>query len=50
MTPRSVRAAGTAINTRITTGTMVQMTSTLVLCTMVVSGTAPCDFRNFTSE
>ena len=46
----SVRAAGTAMTTRITTGTMVQMISALVLWTILVSGTAPCDFRNFTSD
>ena len=41
----SVRAAGTAIATRMTTGTAVQMISTRVLCTMVVSATAPLDLR-----
>ena len=28
----------------------VQTISTLVLCTRVVSATAPCDFRNLTSD
>ena len=46
----SVRAAGTAMATRMMTGTMVQMTSTLVLCTRVVSATAPFDFRKATSD
>jgi hypothetical protein len=31
--------------TKITTGIMVQMISALVLCTMLVSATAPCDLR-----
>ena len=38
------------MTTRIITGTMVQMISTLVLCSMVVSATAPCDLRKLTSE
>ena len=36
-------AAGIAMTTRMTTGMMVQMISTFVLCTIVVSATAPCD-------
>ena len=46
----SVRAAGIAISTRMTTGITVQMISALVLCVMVTSGLAPCDLRNFTSD
>ena len=46
----SVRAAGTAITTRITTGITVQIISALVLCTSFVSGTAPADLRKLTSE
>ena len=46
----SVLAAGTAIATRMITGTIVQTISTLVLCTRVTSATAPCDLRNFTSD
>jgi len=45
-----VRNTTRTITTRMTTGTMVQMISTFVLCSMVVSGTAPCDARNLTSE
>ena len=41
----SVLAAGTAMTTRMMTGTTVQIISTLVLCTRVTSGTAPCDLR-----
>ena len=43
-------AAGTAMATRIITGMTVQMISTLVLCTRVVSGTAPLDLRNVTID
>ena len=43
-------AAGTAMTTRMSTGMMVQMISTFVLCTMVVSGTAPFEWRNVTRE
>ena len=39
-----------AMTTRMITGMMVHMISTFVLCTMVVSATAPCEWRNFTSE
>ncbi len=46
----SVLAAGTAIAIRMITGRVVQTSSTLVLCTMVTSGIAPLDLRNFTSE
>ena len=46
----SVRAAGTAIATRIATGTTVQMNSTLVLCTSVTSGIAPRDLRKLMSD
>ena len=46
----SVFAAGTAMTTRITTGIAVQMISTRVLCTSVVSATAPLDFRNLTID
>ena len=38
------------MTTRMMTGTTVQMISTLVLCTMVTSGTAPCDLRNLISD
>ena len=41
----SVLAAGIAMKTRIATGTAVQMSSTVVLCTRVTSATAPFDFR-----
>ena len=47
---RMVSAAGTAITTRMSTGMTVQTISTLVLWTMEVSGTAPCECRNFSSE
>ncbi len=43
-------AAGMAMTTRMTTGTMVHMISTFVLCTMVVSAMAPWEWRNLTSE
>ena len=46
----SVRAAGIAISTRITTGITVQMISALVLWSMVVSGFAPLDLRNATND
>ena len=46
----SVLAVGTAMATRIRMGITVQMISTLVLWTSVVSASAPCDFRNFTIE
>ena len=46
----SVRAAGTAMAMRMTTGMSVQMISTLVLCTRLVSATAPFDLRNATSD
>ena len=36
--------------TRIRIGMTVQMISTLVLWTSVVSACAPCDFRNLMSE
>ena len=39
-----------AMMTRMPTGITVQMISALVLCTMVVSGLAPCDLRNATSD
>ena len=45
-----VLAAGTAMATRMKTGTAVHTSSTLVLCTMVTSGIAPLDLRNLTSE
>ena len=41
-----VVAAGTAVATRIAIGTIVQMISTVVLCTSEVSATAPRDLRN----
>ena len=44
---RMTLAAGIAIATKITTGMMVQMISTLVLCTMLVSGMAPWEWRKF---
>jgi hypothetical protein len=46
----SVRAAGTAMTTRITTGITVQMISAFVLWVIEVSGCAPCDLRNATSD
>ena len=38
------------MTTRITTGMMVQMISTFVLCSMVVSAIAPCEWRNLIRE
>jgi hypothetical protein len=46
----SVLAMGTAMNTRMAIGITVQMISTLVLWTSVLSASAPCDFRNLTIE
>ena len=46
----SVRAAGTAMAIRMNTGSAVQMISTRVLCTKVVSATAPLDLRKAMSD
>ena len=46
----SVFAIGTAMPTRMRIGMTVQMISTLVLWTRVLSGSAPCERRNFTIE
>ena len=45
----SVRAAGTAMATRMITGMTVQTISALVLCSNV-AGTAPFDFRKVAIE
>ena len=45
----SVRAAGMAMPTRISTGITVQMISAFVLCSKV-AGTAPFDLRNVAIE